>query len=217
MKNIFKYIFVGMATMSAVGCSDQLDTLPSSSVSGDQLLNSAKNALIPLNGTIRALYTPGVSTDANTHQCFGISAYNLMADVMGEDCIMSAAGSGWFWYDCIYQVKDKYTSTGWRSYDTWNGYYSWISNVNYIIASEKTMTGSDKDKNYVLGQAYAIRAYSYFMLAQTFARTYKGHETDPGVPVYTEPTDKTTAGKTRVAVTALQLVTATVIFNVFKK
>lgn len=197
MKNIFKYIFVGMVAVSAAGCGDMLDTYPSSSVSGDQLLNSAKNALIPLNGTIRAFYTPGVSNAANTHQCFGISAYNLMADVMGEDCIMSGPGSGWFWYDCIYKVKDKYASTGWRPYEAWNGYYKWISNVNYIIASEETMTGADKDKNYVVGQAYAIRAYSYFMLAQTFARTYKGHETDPGVPVYTEPTDIKTDGKTR--------------------
>lgn len=197
MKNIFKYIFVGMAAVSTVGCSDQLDTYPSSSVSGDQLLNSAQNALIPLNGTIRAFYTAGVSNTSNTHQCFGISAYNLMADVMGEDCIMSAAGSGWFWYDCIYKVKDKYASVGWRPYEAWNGYYKWISNVNYIIAAEKTMTGTDEDKNYVLGQAYAIRAYSYFMLIQTYARTYKGHETDPGVPVYTEPTNINTAGKPR--------------------
>lgn len=28
-----------------------------------------------------------------------------MADVMGEDMIMAAAGSGWFWYDCLYNVK----------------------------------------------------------------------------------------------------------------
>ena len=38
--------------------------------------------------------------------------------------------------------------------------------------------------NYIKGQAYAIRAYSYFMLAQWFARTYKGHESDLCVPIY---------------------------------
>jgi hypothetical protein len=32
------------------------------------------------------------------------------------------------------------------------------------------MEGSSEDVGYVIGQAYAIRAYSYFMLAQTFAR-----------------------------------------------
>lgn len=199
-KDLFKYIIVGMAAFSIAACSDQLETSPSSSVSGDQLLGSATNALIPLNGTYRAMYTAGVSTAANTHQCFGISAYNLMADVMGEDCIMSGQGSGWFWYDCVYNVKERYTSTGWRSYDAWNAYYTWISNVNYIIAAVPEMTGTDSEKNNVLGQALAIRAYSYFMLAQTFARTYKGHETEPCVPLYTEPTNIETEGKPRATI-----------------
>lgn len=199
-KNLFKYLLVGMAACSLTACCDQLETAPSASVSGDQLLGSATNALIPLNGVYRAMYTAGVSNAANTHQCFGISAYNIMADVMGEDFIMAAQGSGWFWYDCVYQVKDMYTSTAWRSYDTWNGYYTWISNVNYIINAGDAMTGTDSEKNYVLGQAYAVRAYTYFMLAQLYARTYKGHETEPCVPLYTEPTDIHTDGKPRATV-----------------
>ena len=119
-----------------------------------------------------------------------------MADVMG-DMIMDAMGSGWFWYDCLYQVKDRYTSTMWRSYDIWNCYYTWISNANYILAAEETMSGASSDVNYVIGQAYAIRAYSYFMLAQNFARTYKGHESDPCCPIYTEPTVAGTEGQPR--------------------
>lgn len=152
MKKIFKYIFAGMAAMSVVACSeDALETSPSSSVSGNELLGTATNALVSLNGVYRAMYTAGVSNSSNTHQCFGITAYNLVADVMGEDCIMNGQGSGWFWYDCVYNVKSRYTSTGWRSYDMWNGYYTWISNVNYILAEEETMSGSETEKNYVLG------------------------------------------------------------------
>lgn len=201
MKKIFKYIFAGMAAMSVVACSeDALETSPSSSVSGNELLGTATNALVSLNGVYRAMYTAGVSNSSNTHQCFGITAYNLVADVMGEDCIMNGQGSGWFWYDCVYNVKSRYTSTGWRSYDMWNGYYTWISNVNYILAEEETMSGSETEKNYVLGQAYAVRAYSYFMLAQMFSRTYKGHESEPCVPLYTEPTDIATEGKGRATI-----------------
>lgn len=201
MKKIFKYIFIGLVTLSVTACNDDaLETSPSSSTQGGDLFSTATNALIPLNGVYRAMYTAGVSTTDNTHQCFGITAYNLMADVMGEDCIMSGAGSGWFWYDCVYNVKSRYTSKAWRSYDVWNAYYTWISNVNYIIAAEESMEGTEAEKNYVLGQAYAVRAYSYFMLAQTFARTYKGHEAEPCVPLYTEPTDITTKGNPRATV-----------------
>ena len=158
---------------------------------------NGKAALVPLNGIYRSMYTSGWSTSGNTHQCFGISAYNLMADVMGDDHIMLDQGSGWFWYDAIYNVKSRFSSSAWRSYDLWFAYYTWIANANYIIAAEDTMEGSTDDINYVIGQAYAIRAYSYFMLAQIFARTYKGHETEPCCPIYTEPTDPKTQGKPR--------------------
>jgi hypothetical protein len=52
-----------------------------------------------LNGIYRSMRTAGWSTTGNTHQCFGISAYNLTAEVMGDDFIMGAPGNGWFWFD----------------------------------------------------------------------------------------------------------------------
>ncbi|HIZ01811.1 MAG TPA: RagB/SusD family nutrient uptake outer membrane protein [Candidatus Bacteroides merdipullorum] len=198
MKKIFNYMFaalVGCATLTSC-LDDALETAPTDSMSGDALLGSASTALIPLNGIYRSMYSSW-SPAANTHQSFGISSYNLMADVMGEDMIQAAQGSGWFWFDCLYQVKSRFESTAWRSYDVWNCYYTWISNANYIIDREETMTGDADDVAYIIGQAYAIRAYSYFMLAQTFARTYDGHEDEPCCPIYTEPTQAGTQGNPR--------------------
>ena len=56
---------------------------------------SYAEALNDLNEIYRSMHTSGWSTTGNTHQCFGISAYNLMAEVMGDDMIMGAQGSGW--------------------------------------------------------------------------------------------------------------------------
>ena len=129
-------------------------------MSGTGLFANANSALVPLNGIYRSMYTAGWSTSGanpNTHQCFGISAYNLMGDVMGEDLIMSAQGSGWFWFDALYNVKGRFAQTNWRPYDLWNAYYTWVANANYIIAAEESMAGSTTDVNYVIGQAYAIR------------------------------------------------------------
>ena len=199
MKNLFKYIFVGTLAcgMLASCAEDSLETSPTTSMSGTSLMANGNAALVPLNGIYRSMYTSGWSTTGNTHQCFGISAYNLMAEVMGEDMVMGAQGSGWFWYDCVYNVKARYTSGAWRSYDLWFAYYRWISNANYILAAEETMEGTSQERGYALGQAYAIRAYSYYMLAQSFARTYKGHESEPCCPVYTEATTAETEGQPR--------------------
>ena len=201
MKKIFKYACFGLiGCMTLTSCLDSaLETSPTDSMSGTGLLANANAALVPLNGVYRSMYATWSPT-ANEHQSFGISSYVMMAEVMGEDFIQAAQGSGWFWYDCLYMVKDRYTSTAWRSYDVWNAYYTWISNANYILNAEETMEGDAADVNYVIGQAYAIRAYSYFMLAQTFARTYKGHESEPCCPIYTEPTVAGTQGKPRATV-----------------
>ena len=199
MKNIFKYPMICVAgLLMTTACSeDQLETSPTTAVSGTTMTESSDAAMIALNGIYRSMYTSGWSTSGNTHQCFGISAYAMCADVMGDDFIMKASGSGWFWYDATYDVKDAFTSSAWRSYDLWFAFYQWISNANYLIAMDQDVDPNDFDKKYVLGQAYAIRAYSYFMLAQYFARTYQGHESEPCVPLYPEPTTANTKGHPR--------------------
>lgn len=202
MKAILKYMFAGvMATSVLASCNDNaLETEPTTALSSGSLFSTASSALVPLNGIYRGMYMYDLGPTGNYHQAFGISAYNTMAEVMGEDFVMKASGSGWFWYDCVYNVKSRFATSTWRSYDFWHAHYAYIANANYIIAAESTMGGNKDDVNYVVGQAYAIRAYGYFMLSQVFARTYKGHESEPCLPIYTEPTDASTEGKPRATV-----------------
>ena len=145
MKKIFKYMIVGLVACTTLSSclESSLDTNPTDSMSGSGLLANANAALVPLNGLYRSMYSAWSPTD-NTHQCFGISAYNLMADVMGEDMIMAAMGSGWFWYDCLYNVKSRYTATTWRSYDLWNCYYTWISNLIIYLMQRKLWQGQKR-------------------------------------------------------------------------
>ena len=157
----------------------------------------SESAKDTLNTIYRQMCTSGWSTTGNTHQCFGITSYSLCSDLMGEDNIITKQGSGWFWYDAIYDVKKRYTTTTWRSYDLWTAYYTWIRSCNNLIAAKETMGGSEEDVRKVIGQAYAIRAYSYFMLSQYFARTLVGHENEPCVPIYTEPITSESKGNPR--------------------
>ncbi len=154
-----------------------------------------------MNNLYRMLHTSGWSSIGNTHQAFGILAHTLTAEVMGDDMIMGAQGSGWFWFDATYNVKSRYTSTAWRSFDLWNTYYTCIAEANSIISQKNNITGSTDLVNYYVGQAYALRAYSYFMLSQWFARTYKGHESDPCVPLFTGTVFNGSTGQPRATVT----------------
>ena len=187
-----------LAVLSLTSCSkDALNTSPTDAVSSSTLLETTEGGYQALNGALRWFYIWGQTTGFNFHQSFGPQGYALMADVMGEDMIMSAQGSGWFWNDYIYGVKPYYTNDGWRPYDCWNFYYTLISLVNYILDAKDTMEGSQADVNYIMGNSYALRAYALHYLAMTYARTYEGHEDRLSVPIYTEPTVAGTPGNPR--------------------
>ena len=76
-------------------------------------------------------------------------------------------------------------------------FYKFINNANNIIANIDDASGEEMDKNNVKGQALAIREFSYFYLVQLYQRTYIGHESDPGVPLYTTPATADTEGNPR--------------------
>jgi len=197
MKKIMTFI-IGLTLLAGfTACSnDLLDTSPTDSTSGTTIFKTDATALVALNGIYRSMYNYGWSA-GNTHQNFGNTSTNLFADLMGEDMVQHEQGSGWFWYDYNYTVRSRYTSKNWRSYATWNYYYTLICNANYIIAQENSIGGDTSKVNYIVANAYAIRAYSYFYLIQIFQQTYQGHETLPGVPLYTEPTSSSSVGKPR--------------------
>ena len=150
-----------------------------------------------MNSVYTSMRSAGWTTPSNTHQTFGICAYTLTGEVMGDDMIMGGQGSGWFWFDACYNVKARYTSDSWRSHDLWTAYYTWIAEANSIIAQKNEIAGDADMIDYYVGQAYALRAYSYFMLAQWFARTYKGHESDPCVPIFNGTTWSGSTGELR--------------------
>ena len=197
MRKTIIYIFLLLASFSLTGCADMLETEPTIEIDKSVILEDVDGAKVALNGIYSSMYTRIDWIQANTHQTFGYMATILCAEVMGEDMIHTAEGAGWFFKDYSYDMRRRYTSKIWRNYFTWKYFYELISNANYILSVENTLEGdADKIKD-VMGQAYAIRAYCYFMLAQSFQQTYKGHETLPGAPIYTEPTTSATEGEER--------------------
>lgn len=190
-----------LTAVSLTACmEDALEKRPTTAVSGSSMFDNATAALVPLNGIYSAMHTTGWTTDGDRPHNWAVRADMLAGEVMGDDLVIFARGSGYFWRDHSYTMKERWTLTSSRSYVIWYGYYTYIANANYIIAAEETMQGAEVDVNYVIGQAYAIRAFSYFYLARWFSRTYKGHENEPCVPIYTEPSVAGTQGKGRATV-----------------
>ena len=178
-------------------CSSLMETSPTTDVDKETILADAEGLKVAMNGVYATMYNRLDFVTANAHQCFGNMAVTLAADLMGDDMVQTAQGAGWFWKDYNYDQRSRYTSKIWRCYFTWEYFYEIISNVNYIISAAGTAAGDENEIGRILAQAYAARAFSYFMLIQSFQQTLVGHEDLPGVPVYTEPTDASSKGKGR--------------------
>lgn len=200
-KTIFSLLFIVSLAFVFYSCSDdQLETKPTSQTSASEMLQSVQGAQTAMNGIYRMLYTSSTAwTPNNTHQNFGILSTKLYTSLMGEDMVQDAMGNGWFYFDYRYDVRSRYTSDSWRPYATWSYYYQIVSNANYVINAEDALleTGDPIEVNNVVGQALTMRAYAYFILIQTYQQTYIGHQSSPGVPIYTEATTSSTEGKGR--------------------
>lgn len=201
MKKII-YIFSLIGLLSFGSCADELNTEPTDKVSGSTIFADASSAETAINGVYRMLYVAGWSSNWGSENC-GQTAINMLADLMADDHLMKEQGQGWFYEDYRLNVHGDYSNKAGRPYSIWNFYYTIISNVNYIIASENTMGGDPELKNSVVGQAYAMRAYAYYYLIQLYQQTYKGHENAPGVPLYSAPTVAGSEGSPRGTVQAV--------------
>ncbi len=190
MKKIISIFAVAMALVLSSCEKGYLNTEPTDAVSGQTIFKNTESAMVALNGIYRALYLPNskwFGTTDNVQQNFGIVSHNMVADLMGEDYVQAELGSGWFYFDYRYDVRSRFASPYWRCYGLWNFYYKIITNANYVIASRDVMEGDPAKIKSVVGQALALRAYGYYYLTLFFQHTYKGNESLPGVPLYTEP------------------------------
>lgn len=196
MKKIIYGSVIALA-LSVTSCSkDFLETSPTDMIDAPTMLETTDGAQVAMDGIYRMLYTSGWST-GNTDQNFGIMSTKIFTSLMGEDFLQDAQGNGWFYFDYRFDVRSRYTTTTWRSYATWNFYYTLISNANYILSAEETLQGDQAVIDNIMAQAYTIRGYAYHQLIQLFQQTYVGNQTAPGVPIYTEPTSSASEGKGR--------------------
>ena len=194
---IYKILILLIASVVIFSCQDELNTNPTDSTSGDVLFSDVEKANVALNGIYRAMYVADEWSANWADEEFGVTAFMLTYDLMGEDMIQNEGGSGWFWFDYMYNVKSDYIHKSGRPYAVWFFYYTVISNANAIIAAQEGMQGAQSEINSLMGQAYALRAYAYFSLIRFYQQTYMGNQDAPGVPVYTEPTTNISEGKPR--------------------
>lgn len=180
-------------TLIFSGCSDAFfETAPEGDLTGKETFSSTTNVDALMNGTLRYLMESSTSQDNP-----GYAAIMLSQEVMGEDAI---ARDGVYGFRDSYPFRDPYDNTTRRALFFWSFQYKVIDNCNNIIANVGNAAGPDADRNYLKGQAYALRAFVYLNLARQYQFTYAKDKSAKAVPIYTEPTSPSSQPKARATV-----------------
>jgi len=184
-------IFIIGATVCSLllsGCEkDFLDVKPSGGqLTPEQLAEAAKKDPSLLNGYIAGLYQNMYATytgGTTNHTDFGQKGYDIYGDMLAGDMVLAGVTYGWYSDIARYTAtKDYTTNTG---YMPWRYYYRIIQGANSVMDAMggDQVVPTEPAQRHIMGQAKAMRAYSYFYLSQFFAPEY-GSGQDKFLPIY---------------------------------
>ena len=197
MNNIKSLLLMGAAVLSVACSSDFLETEPTSRVSGDRqnelLLEEPERIAAAISGAYASLYcgTPLIGgTDDR-----GLTSYQIVGDILCDD-MMNMLNSGTYAFD----QQLIFREAGYRRpVSMWRQFYYIISTVNGAIGVLKSGEGTSDSIDSMLGQALALRAYSYYWLINFWQHPYSVNPEAPGVPLYLDDATKNVLDRGTVA------------------
>ena len=193
MKSLIKISMMSALLFAGVGCSEEfLDEQPSEFLTAEQIGEAAEKNPAVVRGTMTGIYSLTVETGTGgttNHDDFGQKGYDIYGDMLSGDMALSVSTYGWYRADITeFQAPQDFTRQ--RNYMVWRYYYRIIRSANTVIdalGGNEAVTELDENK-YILGQAKAISAHSYFYLTQYFAKKY--NPTAEILPIYDDLQDQ---------------------------
>ncbi|WHF50495.1 RagB/SusD family nutrient uptake outer membrane protein [Chryseobacterium gotjawalense] len=158
---------------------DYLETSPTDAVSQEGATQSVANLKTIINGMHRNMYYRQNSSQGQN----GATGIMMYMEVMGEDLIFPATGPNW--YISTLRWQDNANANSGNLFYPYDFYYGQIRTANIVLKATPVVVGDQADKDKLMGEAYAFRAMSYYMLTQIYGKRYVpgGANTQLGVPL----------------------------------
>jgi len=146
-----------LVTLLFNGCTKTLQQNPKGQLTG----NSAINTLPGLQAAVLGAYEP-----LKNGYTSGFASSAVVAVLMGSDDLTTHPASN----KQDFRQMDQFdvTNTNGRTPVIWLGCYKSIFNLNNIINNYKSTAGPVTSVNQLAGEAYFLRAFSYFWLVRLF-------------------------------------------------
>src|SRR5690606_16007638 len=175
--NIFKTKAIVLSLALAFGCSEEYlnEPVPTDEVSSSVIYGSRAGAEAHMAGMLRRMrgqFTTG-------HDAGGLNSMLYARVVKGNDIVQA---NTWFNFD---YANDNREPTYRRTTFSWNFSYYEIAQLNQFISGvENSESIADVDKQELLGQARALRAFFYHQLVLEFCPAYSVDPNFPAPPIY---------------------------------
>lgn len=150
-----KAISIVLAGLLLTGCKNYLDEDPRGQVVGSNAITSVEGLDAALTGSYKGLSTTWV---------MGFTTSAVQAITMGGDDITTHPASN----KQDFREADQFnvTSQNGRTAVIWNGCYRTIQSTNNIINNYQKITGNSAKIDAIVGEAYFLRAFSYYWLVR---------------------------------------------------
>ena len=192
MKKVIKKLVIAAGTgLLLIGCSDDfVEQEPQGSIINANQLSETVEVNPSLGeATITGIYATMFdvgSGGSTSQQDFGQKTYDIYGDYLSGDMALSLSSFGWWTNTTELQSTVDFTMGDNRQ--GWRYYYRIINLANLVIESlgGNDVNPDDESIRALLGQAFAMRAHSYFYLTQLYIDDIGAAFTLPTLPIYTE-------------------------------
>lgn len=165
-----KTLFLAAAAFvltTTVSCDrEYLTTDPTDAVSEGTINGTIAKLSTALNGMHRNMYYRQNESQGQN----GATGVMMYMEVMGEDLIFPATGPNW--YISTLRWLDNANANSTNLFYPYDFYYGQIRMANSIIKNAPAAAGDQVDRERLMGEAYAFRAFSYTMLTQIYAKRF---------------------------------------------
>lgn len=122
----------------------------------------------------------------------GVPGFLMLYDMLGSDCVVNKN----YGASCepIYEFQPSRTQANGDADKIWALMYNVINQANIIISKTPEADGTDAEKNSLIGQAKAMRAFCYFHLLLNYQQTYAIAKGKRGVILRLSPDDPVNLG-----------------------
>ena len=187
MKPYIKYVAFCLGAVAATACADLDTEYEGDYISADQnaaVQEKAPEQIVAGVTSIMSNFSTFQATYAQ-HFDFGYPALMLGFDLQTADLFGAQSGYNWFTY---WEAFRSPTPTGVPTNMCWDTMYKQIKTANDQL-KVLPEDSDDPAMPFYRAQAYAVRGFDYWVLAQVYQFNYQGHEQSPCVPIVTDKND----------------------------